>query len=141
MDPTHAANLKPPKSSSCRIWQRHDTKCHRTLPQSLHNKAAVETSHHHHTMQHIDTQINLMSSHHYNLYLDPLKSSFQNAVGNITTTPETEYYNTSKLAFHDLTKGNHIPSLAPGMKFIRTPAFATGDISTSITHFEQDIHL
>ena len=138
MGSTHI-NFKPPKPSSHRIWQHHTTKHHQTWLQSLCNKAAAETSHHHHTIHHINSQINLMHACCYNLQLDLIKSPFQNAVANITTTPETKHYNTSKLAFHDLTKGNNIPPpacsvLGLGMKFIRTPAFTTRDISTSLTH-------
>ncbi len=79
-------------------------------------------------------------------YISTLKSPSQNAIANITTPPETDYYNTSKLAFQDLTKGTNLLPLAHsvlglGMKFIRTTAFTTGDISTSITLFKQDIRL
>jgi hypothetical protein len=78
--------------------------------------------------------------------IEPTNPPLQNTTANITPTPTTEYYNNSKLTFHNLTPNKIIPPIACtvrglGMKFIKTPPYTTTHVSKSLSCFEQDLNL
>ena len=79
----------------------------------------------------------------YNIHLDLAHTPFQNAVTTVASTPTSQFFNPSKLAFHDLTPNKIVPPIAKtvlglGFKFVRTPPYTTNDTSAITSRFERD---
>ena len=145
LDPATATDntVSSKTGRSRRTKQRHNTKQYRSWQRSLHRQSTAETSIHANSLRRSQALILRSHQQRYKLRLNTNRSSFQNAVTNVANTPAHQFYNHSKLAFHDLTEGKIVPPLAKsvlglGFKFIRTSPHITGAISATTARLERD---
>ena len=102
-----------------------------------------EASSHTNSLQRSTTSTRLRYEHRYNIHLNLARTPFQNAVATVATTPASQFFNPSKLAFHDLTPNKIVPPIAKsvlglGFQFIPTPPYTTNDTSAITSRFERD---